>query len=145
MITNVVFEILLAEINMKSSQNLPVTVPLCSELNYPDDVVVDFLYFNVLPDGALDVLQDHDASLVVHQAGDVAVGDASHPAHSAYPVNVVSGVEWKVVVDDVTEIKTITSQKTIKGFEVIFRGSKLVYGFSDGIVPDVCRIDSSGH
>ena len=122
-------------------------MPLCSELNYPDDVVVDFLYFNVLPDGALDILQDHDASLVVHQAGDVTVGDASHPAHSAHPVNVVSGVEWKVVVDDVTEIKTITSRKTINGFEEIccFRGSKLVYGFSDGIVPDVCRIDSSGH
>ena len=92
--------------NSASSNNLPVS-SLGSELDDPDDVVVHFLYFFVLPNGRLNVLQNLHASQVIYQAGDVAVGDSSNPSHPPHPVDVVSGVHREVVVDNVTAVKPL--------------------------------------
>ena len=89
-----------------SSNNLPIS-SLGSELDNPDDVVVHFLYFSVLPDSRLYVLQNLHPSHVIHQAGHVAVLDASNPAHPTDPVDVVRGVHGEVVVDNMTAVKPL--------------------------------------
>ena len=73
-------------------------MPLGSVLNDPDDVVVDILYFTVLPDRGLDVLEDLDTGHGVHQAGNPPVLGAVHSPHPAHAVDVVCGVQGEVVV-----------------------------------------------
>ena len=85
------------------SNDLPIS-SLCSELDNPDDVVVHFLYLDVLPDGRLYVLQDHHTPRVVHKTGDMTVVDSSNPPHPPHPVDVVRGVQGEVVVYNVTAI-----------------------------------------
>ena len=91
--------------------NLFLFKSLKSVFNYPDDIVVDVADLSVLPHRSFYILQHLDSSQVVHETRHFAIFDAIDTSNSSNSVNVVRGIQWKIIIDNMTHIRSINTPR----------------------------------